>query len=475
MLDWIPDSHFISAITRSLIVMFSVLIISIGVGLPLGTLAGLYDFRGKRVLLAILALPLLMPSFLWAIGLSQFQILLNISEFTHLAGATGSIFVFCALLIPLTLYASMLGVKSLSSHQIDALAMIGSAPWCFFQVLKRVAPLAVLISLLAGIMTLSDPGPGLILGFSGAATEILVSFSALFDFDLARQQCFFVAGISLLFSLPIIIFLGGHLTTALLAQETSSTVLYTNNLVQRFAPLVFIILLLIIIGIPLSGLFKPLLQEFTPLYAFKTLQRTGLNTLFYSITAGLLSTFIALTLVLSFAHFKYGKVILITFSLLFLVLPSSFVALNVIELTASVSASSDWLLRGKFLVGAVLALRFFPITILLIIKRYATISPGWFDAAKISGVSKIKFYFQVLIPYLYPALALSILIVTLLATAEIGTILLLRPPGEDSFPLAIFTVMANASEVKVASLCFIYFIVSTFNLIILWAILGRKG
>jgi hypothetical protein len=62
-----------------------------------------------------------------------------------------------------------------------------------------------------------------------------------------------------------------------------------------------------------------------------------------------------------------------------------------------------------------------------------------------------------------------------LATAEIGTILLLRPPGEDSFPLAIFTVMANASEVKVSSLCFIYFVVSIFNLSILWSVLGRKA
>ncbi len=469
-----PDSHLISVTTRSLIVMFSVVAISCGVGLPLGTLAGLYDFWGKRVLLGVLALPLLIPSFLWAIGLSQFQILFNISEYTHLAGALGSIFVFSALLIPLAIYAAMLGVKSISSHQIEALIMVGSVRWCFFQVLKRAAPITVLISLLAGIMTLSDPGPGIILGYPGVAAEILVSFSALFDFELARRQCFFVAALSLLLSLPIIFFLGNSLSTTLLAQESSTAKLYENTRVQQFAPPIFIAVLLVIIGIPLVGLFKPLLQEFELIYAFKTLQRTGGNTLFYSITAGVLSTIFALAHVLSFAHYKQGKVMLISFSLLFLVLPSSFVALNVIEWGASVSANWDWLFRGRFLVGAVLAFRFFPIALLLIIKRYATISSSWFDAAKLSGVSTLKFYFQVVIPFLTPALALSVLIVTLLATAEIGTILLLRPPGEDSFPLAIFTVMANASEVKVASLCFIYFVVSVINLTILWTVLGRK-
>jgi len=474
VLDWIPDSHLIGAISRSLIIMFSVVAISIGIGLPLGTMAGLYDFWGKRVLLGMLSLPLLIPSFLWAIGLSQFQILFHISEFTPLAGALGSIFVFSALLIPLSIYASMLSVKSLSSHQIDALVMVGSARWCFFQVLKRAAPITILISLLAGIITLSDPGPGLILGYSGIAAEILVSFSALFDFDLARRQCFFIAALSLLFSLPIVFFLGNYLTTALLAQESSASKLYENSLVRRFAPAVFIALLFLMIGIPFIGLIKPLLQDFEWVYALKTLQRTGGNTLFYSITAGVLSTFLSLSLVLCLVHYKRGKVMLISFSLLFLVLPSSFVALNVIEWAANLPASWDWLFRGRFLVAAVLAFRFFPIATLLIVKRYATISPGWFDAAKLSGVSRIRFYYQVIIPFLAPALALSVLIITLLATAEIGTILLLRPPGEDSFPLAIFTVMANASEVKVASLCFVYFMISALSLTILWSALGRK-
>jgi ABC-type Fe3+ transport system permease subunit len=259
-----------------------------------------------------------------------------------------------------------------------------------------------------------------------------------------------------------------------LAQESSSTKVVDNAIVWRYATSVFIVLLIIIIGIPLVGLLKPLWQEFDFVYALKVLQRTWSNTVFYSITAGLLSTTLALTVVLYFGKYQRMRVILITFSLLFIILPSSFVAINVLEFGTFVSARWDWLLRGRFLVAAVLGLRFLPISILLIISRYATIAPTWFDVAKISGLSKIKFYFVVIIPFLIPALALSILVVSLLATAEIGTVLLLRPPGEDSFPIAIFTVMANASELKVSSLCLIYFIISVFNLTIFWATFGKK-
>ena len=55
-----------------------------------------------------------------------------------------------------------------------------------------------------------------------------------------------------------------------------------------------------------------------------------------------------------------------------------------------------------------------------------------------------------------PATAISLLLVALLASAEVGSVLLLAPPGAGSFPLAIFTVMANAPEALVASLCFLY-------------------
>ena len=49
-------------------------------------------------------------------------------------------------------------------------------------------------------------------------------------------------------------------------------------------------------------------------------------------------------------------------------------------------------------------------------------------------------------PFPAPAVA------ALLATVEVGTVLLLHPPGHGSLPLAVFTVMANAPEALVAML-----------------------
>jgi iron(III) transport system permease protein len=61
---------FASALGNSLGVGILVAPLSLLVGLPLGAAAGLYSFPARRALLAALALPMLVPSFLWAVGWS---------------------------------------------------------------------------------------------------------------------------------------------------------------------------------------------------------------------------------------------------------------------------------------------------------------------------------------------------------------------------------------------------------------------
>ncbi len=64
---------------------------------------------------------------------------------------------------------------------------------------------------------------------------------------------------------------------------------------------------------------------------------------------------------------------------------------------------------------------------------------------------------RVLLPLLAPAVLVGVLLVMVLAAADITTTHLLLPTtGHPSLPLAIFTVMANSPEGLVASLCLIY-------------------
>ena len=64
------DPSFRSALRSSVLVAVAVVLLSLVIGLPLGVTAALYAVPARRALLALLALPMLVPSVLWAIGWS---------------------------------------------------------------------------------------------------------------------------------------------------------------------------------------------------------------------------------------------------------------------------------------------------------------------------------------------------------------------------------------------------------------------
>ncbi|MCH7925137.1 MAG: hypothetical protein IIC51_06345, partial [Planctomycetes bacterium] len=94
---------FASALRHSLLLGGGVTAISLAVGLPLGVLAALYEFPARKILLALATLPLLVPSFLWAIGWSSLAARLGGVATNAISGFSGCVLVFSSGAIPLAL------------------------------------------------------------------------------------------------------------------------------------------------------------------------------------------------------------------------------------------------------------------------------------------------------------------------------------------------------------------------------------
>ena len=140
-----------------------------------------------------------------------------------------------------------------------------------------------------------------------------------------------------------------------------------------------------------------------------------------------------------------------------LAMPPVLGALGTLYAATSAPEELDWLLRGRLTVAVVLGLRFLPVAAVVMMRAVGTLSPSWTDAAKVHGVWRGRFLLRVILPLLAPAVLVGVLLVMVLAAADITTTHLLRPTtGRPSLPLAIFTVMANSPEGLVASLCLIY-------------------
>jgi len=231
-LSGVFDAGFRAAILRSLMVASLVAIIAAITGIPTGVIAALYDFPLRRLWLAFLLLPLLVPSFLWAIGLSMLRRAVRLPPDTVLSGFGGTVITFSALAVPLVIFVSFAAARAISASQTDAARLAGGEVHLFTCVTKSILPIGVAAAALAGVLTLSDPGAGQILGFSGAAAEILTSFAARYDLGQATAQCLILAGIVLLLALPLAILIAPKLATGLLARDVTPARLRHTDLIN---------------------------------------------------------------------------------------------------------------------------------------------------------------------------------------------------------------------------------------------------
>lgn len=234
--------------------------------------------------------------------------------------------------------------------------------------------------------------------------------------------------------------------------------------------------LFILVGIvlPFVGLTLPLANGIDVRRAVSELIRTGGNTLLYAAGAGVAATSIGLLLAFFVGRSARLRAACLGISLTLFSLPSMFSAIGIVQFAADAPAWADIVLRSRITVCLALGFRFFPIATVLALRAWGSTSASWSLAAGLHGVSLQTYVRRVALPLMLPAAGIATLLVALLATADIGTVLLLHPPGQPSLPLALFTVMANAPESFVASLCLVYILASAGLLTVMWMLLGGR-
>jgi ABC-type Fe3+ transport system permease subunit len=197
--------------------------------------------------------------------------------------------------------------------------------------------------------------------------------------------------------------------------------------------------------LPLAGLLKPLLAQTWPVTrAWSEVMRTGADTLLYAGLAAAIAVAIGFALAWGAGDSLARRRWLVTVALALLALPPTLPALWLIP----------W--SGQFTLGVALALRGLPLAILFALRAVGSMPPSWADVARVHRVSRATFLGRVALPWCARWAIPAAAVAALLATAEVGTVLLLHPPGHGSLPLAVFTIMANAPEALVAMLCLLY-------------------
>jgi len=451
-------SVFTGAFARSLasagFIAVLVGITSYAVGLPLGVIPAIFQVRGHKVLMGIIALPLMLPSFLVAIGWSSLAAKAGGPIHSFINGPGGCVLVFSGTGIPLVMLTAYAACTSLTSSQLDAAQIAGGARPVLGHVLRFASTPAMLAALLSSVLSVSDPGPGQIFGVLTAGSEILTSIAATYDFTLAARQCLVLGLLVLLIAGPVIWAAAPTLTNAVLARQTRQLHRVKHGRMHLVGLCGLAITLLVLVAGPLLGLLLPIGTGIAR--AAEELRRTGWNTLLCALVAGSLSACLAIAIAFFVGRDRKAmRLAIVSLAILF-VLPPSLGALGIVHIKGFLPTPLDPWANSRLIVGAQLALRFVPVAAVLMLRSWGATSQTWAMAAAVHGVPFTRYILRILVPWMVRSAALAGLLVGLLATSDIVTVLLLQPPGESSFPLAIFTVMANAPESLVAAMCLLY-------------------
>ena len=465
---------FAAAVASSLGVGMGVAVVSLAVGLPLGLVSALYRFRGRIALVAVQALPLLLPSFLPAIGWSNLAATGRFPWFPWPTGLFGCVFVLAMAAVPLPLLATWAACRNLTASQLDAARLDGGERAVLVLSAGAGAPVAVLAALLAGILSLSDAGAPLILGCRSVAVEIRTSFSAFYDYDLARRQCLAVAGLVLALTAPLLIVGLRRIAAAVLARQTAPGAPYPHRRLGRVAQVGLIGLTAVSIGLPTLGLCLPVIHNPMLGRAAEKAGATAGASLVYSVGAGLIAVLLASGVALATAGDFRLRLTTLGLLLALVALPPGVAGLGISRTATFAPPELDWLVRSELTVALVLGLRFLPVATLAMMRGVGSLSPSWSDAARVHGVGPARLLCRVTLPILKPAMLIALLLVTVLAAGDVTTTHLLEPPGRPSLAVGIFTVMANSPEGLVASLC-LFYLVAVVGLLGLFALLLRWG
>ncbi|MBI3465824.1 MAG: ABC transporter permease subunit [Planctomycetes bacterium] len=447
---------FADALWRTLFLGAGVSVISLLIGLPLGLLAALYRFPGRWPLVLFQAMPLLLPSFLPCIGWSNLGATQWLSWLPAPSGLAGCMFVLSFQAAPLPFFAAWLACRNLTASQIDAARLHGGERTVLDLTARACAPVTMLAALLAGILSLSDPGAPLIFGSRSVAVEILTSFSALFDYELAGRQCLVLAGLVLALTAPVLIVGLRWLASAVFARQTRPAAAYPHDVLRWVAMSGLLAVLVVDMVFPTLGLCLPVAQNPMLQRALQKVAATAGTTLVFTGGAGVTAVVLATVMALAAGANQPRRLTALAVLLTLLAMPPALAAIGVSRVATDAPPQLDWLTRSQLTVALVLGLRFLPIATIAIMRAVGSLSPSWLDVARIHGVASVRLLGWVIVPMLTPAIVVSVLLVMVLSAADITTTHLLEPPGKQSLPVAIFTVMSNTPEGLVASLCLLY-------------------
>jgi ABC-type Fe3+ transport system permease subunit len=327
-------------------------------------------------------------------------------------------------------------------------------------ILPIIKPALMSSFVLIFIFSISEFSVPSYFGVTVFTTEIFIQFSAFYNHSFAIIQSSFLILIcvSLLYSERKYISDAPFLS---INTKGSSIAIYKLNANANFINLTILVMSFAISVIsPFTILiiqsFKGGISHF--IHAFELLAPTFGDSLLLALVGAILIIIVGF----SAAYYSIDQPkIKTTFNWLLLIIfaiPSIIYGISLIKFYNT--HSLNFIYSSSIIILIAYVGKFSFISSKLIGNAIAQIPSSLSEAAKVQGISAITYLLRILIPLILPTLFVTFIISFILCIGELGTSIMIYPPGTEIMPIKVFTIMANAPQALTSSMVLIVLIIS---------------
>ena len=457
------DLKLLVLLIKSISLAIVIGLFSTFLGAVLGFILYKTKIRYASFLKIVLLVPLFISPYILAVAWKDFFFIIS-NNSNIISSYFGVLVVLTSIYTPLSMLITGSAFANISSDIEESALLITSTPKMVLKiVLPLIKPALISSFILVFIFSISEFSVPAFLGVKVFTTEIFTQFSAFYNHSLAILQSLMLIVVCLL----LLYSERKYISDAPFISVSSKGSSY-NKYTTKFGLIFVMFWMVFTIALPFITLvyqsFKDGVEAIVK--AFELLLPTFSGSILLSLISAVIIVFIGFVISYNIRN-KHNSVI--NWLLLFaFTIPSIILGISLIKFYNQPIFNIIYSGYAIIVIGFIAKFSF--ISTKLIGNSIKQIPESLIESAQIAGVRRLSSIIKIVTPLIMPTLFVTFIIIFIFSFGELGTTIMLYPPGTEILPIKVFTIMANASQSLTSAMTLIVFTVTLLIISVLYLI-----